>query len=166
MNCSTSTSCNLHAVVLSAHFSRRHSVGALAMWVSTPTAVCMATSWRRAWWSFKSSQPSAKAYTRWRSISTTSCVISKGLRGSAMQRAAASIKPSLRSAAPSSMIAASLVMLAPSKRPCTMRRPSRPNSILLVCISSVQLGIGSPVLLLASDTNDNVPHGQAAYLFR
>jgi hypothetical protein len=33
--------------------------------------VCIATSWPRAGWSFKSSQPSASPYTRWCSMSTT-----------------------------------------------------------------------------------------------
>ncbi len=89
-----------------------------------------------------SSQPSARPYTRWRNMSRTSCVISSGLRGSAMQRAAASIKPSLRSTWPSSITPPSLVMLPPSKHPCTTRRPNRPKSMRPTSISSVQFGFG------------------------
>jgi hypothetical protein len=59
-----------------------------------------------------------------------------------MQRAAASIKPSLRSTWPSSITPPSLVMLPPSKHPCTTRRPNRPKSMLPTSISSVQFGFG------------------------
>ena len=45
-----------------------------------------------------------------------------------------------------SMTPASLVMLPPSNWPSMTRRPSRPNSILSVSISSVHFGIGSPRL--------------------
>src|SRR5207244_10675168 len=84
----------------------------------------------------------------------------------AMQRAAASIRPSLRSVALSNMTPPSDVMLPPSNRPSTTRRPSRPNSISLVPISSVQFDIGSPMLCLASDTNDNAPSGETADPYR
>jgi hypothetical protein len=68
--------------------------------------------------------------------------LSSGLRGSAMQRAAASSSPSLRSTAPSSITPPSLVMLPPSKRPSTTRRPRRPNSMVPTSISSVHFGFG------------------------
>ncbi len=103
-----------------AHFSSSASVGALAISWSTPTAVCTATY--SADHRGRRGLPSpAPGRTRRRSMSRTSCVISSGLRGSAMQRAAASIKPSLRSTWPSSITPPSLVMLPPSKHPCTTR---------------------------------------------
>lgn len=39
---------------------RRQSAGALATGASTPTAVCMAISWRSSRWSFKSSQTNVR----------------------------------------------------------------------------------------------------------
>ena len=51
-------------------------------------------------WVVQVSQSVASPYTRWRSMSRTRCLIGSGLRGSAMQRAAASCSPSLRSTAP------------------------------------------------------------------
>jgi hypothetical protein len=65
-----------------------------------------------------------------------------GLRGSLMQREAVSISPSLRSTSPSSSTPPSLVMLPPSKRPSTTRRPRRPNSIVPTSTSSLQFGFG------------------------
>jgi hypothetical protein len=58
------------------------------------------------------------------------------LRRSAMQRAVASIKPSLRSSWPSSIMPPSLLMLPPSKQ------PKRSNSIAPTSIFSVQFGFG------------------------
>ena len=90
--------------------------------IDTPAAVCSATSWRGLPWSLRSYQPSASLYTRWCNMSRKPCLINSELRGSAMQR-----RPSLRSVSPSSTIPPSLVMLPPSNRPSTTRRPSRPK---------------------------------------
>ena len=94
MNCSTSTSCKRTAVARLAQLSRRHSVGALATSRSTPTAVCIGQIAPQCLVIVQILPAQRQPYTRWRSMSRTACVMSSGLRGSAMQRAAASISPS------------------------------------------------------------------------
>jgi hypothetical protein len=132
------------AVARSAHFSRRHSVGALATSRSTPTAVCIATSWRSAPWSFRSSQPSA-SHRRAGAACRARVLDQQRVARIGMQRAAASINPSLRSAAQQHHPA--IAGHAAAVKPALYDTSAKAAKFdLAVPNSSVQFGIGSPVL--------------------
>ena len=101
-NCSNSARWMASAASRSARRSIRHSVDGLASSASRPTAARSARSCRSSEWSFRSSSPSASAYTRWRSISTIEWLRLASRRGSPRRPATDFVSPIFRSTSDSS----------------------------------------------------------------